>query len=51
LLNAVERTGTVASSPKAAPRPPGRFCIRVITAAGVASLHVDDKHTKIEQYH
>jgi len=34
------------------PRPtPGRFRTRVITAGVTPSLHVDDKHTTIKQYH
>jgi hypothetical protein len=30
---------------------PGRFRTRVITEGVVPSLHIDDKHTKIKQYH
>ena len=32
-------------------RTPGRFRTRVLTEGVVPSLHVDDKHSKIKQYH
>jgi hypothetical protein len=32
-------------------RTPGRFRTRVLTAGVTPSLHVDDKHSKIKQYH
>jgi len=32
-------------------RTPGRFRTRVLTAGVVPSLHVDDTHTRIKQYH
>ena len=32
-------------------RTPGRFRTRVLTEGVTPSLHVDDKHSKIKQYH
>jgi DNA-binding HxlR family transcriptional regulator len=32
-------------------RTPGRFRTRVITEGVIPSLHIDDKHTRIKQYH